>query len=75
MLVIQEVVEDQLFELGKAHQRYGVTPTHFELMGEALLATLAKVIGRRSCTEKTKKSWKEMYRFMSSTMIQGAAAM
>ena len=69
-----EIVQEQLFELGKSHTRYGVTPKHFELMGKALVETLQKVVGRRSFTDKTNNAWKEMYAFMSSTMIEGAAA-
>ena len=68
-----EVVEEQLYELGSSHKRYGVTPKHFDLMGKSLVAALNKVLGRRSFTEKTEKSWKEVYEFMSMTMIQGAA--
>jgi hemoglobin-like flavoprotein len=68
-----EVVEEQLYDLGKSHTKYGVSPKHFELMGKALVVTLQKVLGRRSFTEQTAKAWKEIYEFMSMTMIQGAA--
>lgn len=68
-----EVVEEQLYELGRSHQRYGVTPKHFDLMGKALIQTLKKILGSKAFTETAEKSWKEIYSFMSMTMIQGAA--
>jgi hemoglobin-like flavoprotein len=70
-----EIVEDQLYDLGTSHKRYGVTPKHFELMGKALIVVLKKVLGRRSFTPITDKSWNEIYKFMSMTMIQGAAGL
>ena len=68
-----DVVEGQLYDSGVMHKRFGVTPKHFEMMGQALVFTLKKILGRRSFTEKTEKSWNEIYQFMSMTMIQGAA--
>lgn len=68
-----EIVEDQLYELGTFHQRYGVTPKHFEMMGKSLIYTLKKILGEQKFGPKTEKSWKEIYSFMSLTMIQGAA--
>ena len=68
-----ELVEEQLYELGTSHKRYGVTTEHFEIMGTALVQTLQNVIGKRSFTDKSKKAWDEIYKFMSMAMIQGAA--
>ena len=68
-----DVVESQLYDLGTFHKRYGVTPKHYELMGQALVQTLKKVLGRRSFTDRTDKAWKDTFDFMSMTMIQGAA--
>jgi hemoglobin-like flavoprotein len=68
-----DVVEEQLYDLGKSHTRYGVSPMQFELRGKALAETLLKILGRRSFTDKTEKAWKETYEFMSITMIRGAA--
>ncbi|CAB9507230.1 Globin [Seminavis robusta] len=68
-----DVVEGQLYDLGSFHKRYGVTPKHYDLMGKSLVQTLKKVLGRRSFTDKTDKAWREVYSFMSMTMIQGSA--
>jgi len=68
-----DVVESQLYDSGVMHKRFGVTPVHFEKMGEALIYTLQRILGKRSFTDKTQQSWKEIYNFMSMTMIQGAA--
>jgi len=70
-----EIVEDELYQLGTMHKRYGVTPRKFELMGQALVDTLQKILGKRSFTDRTGEAWNEIYGFMSMTMIQGAASM
>jgi len=66
-----EIVEEQMYELGGAHQRYGVLPVHFDIMGRALALVLADLLGDRF-TATTKSSWKSVYGFMSTTMIQGS---
>ena len=69
-----EIVQEQLYDLGAAHERYGVTPKHYELMGKALVYTLSTVLGRRSCTEATKDSWEKIYTFITATMMEGASS-
>ena len=67
-----EIVEEQMYGLGTGHKRYGVTQTHFAIMGLALDHTLQKLLGTKFSPEM-KKAWRDIYGFMSATMIQGAA--
>lgn len=67
-----DIVEEQMYGLGVAHKRYGVTPKHFDIMGKALEHTFQGILGNKF-TPSNKKAWKSVYSFMSSTMIQGAA--
>jgi hemoglobin-like flavoprotein len=67
-----DIVEEQMYDLGSSHERYGVTPEHFDLMGQALIHTLKMVLGPRSFMDRTEQSWQEIYSFMTKTMIKGA---
>lgn len=68
-----EIVEDQLYELGTSHKRYGVTPKHFEVMGDSLRHALKQILGDKTYNAETDKAWMDIYSFMSMTMIQGAS--
>ena len=70
-----EIVEDQMYDLGAAHKRYGVTPKHFDIMGKALEHILEALLGNKIFTATTKKAWKSVYGFMSTTMIQGSVGL
>ncbi|CAB9517767.1 bacterial hemoglobin [Seminavis robusta] len=67
-----DIVEQQMYDLGKQHQRYGVMPKHFFSMGKALESTLANILGR-DFTYKTREAWKDVFHFMSTSMIMGAS--
>ncbi|CAB9517765.1 Involved in oxygen transport in the brain. Hexacoordinate globin [Seminavis robusta] len=69
-----EVVEEQMYDLGRSHKNYGVLPRHFDLMGQSLLYTLQGLLGSKF-TPNTQKAWKNVYGFWSSTMIQGAVGL
>ena len=57
--------------LGKKHVDYGVVPAHYEVVGQALLDTLALGLGD-AFTPELKAAWAEIYGVVSSTMIKGA---
>uniref|UniRef100_A0A7S2IQR5 Globin domain-containing protein n=1 Tax=Zooxanthella nutricula TaxID=1333877 RepID=A0A7S2IQR5_9DINO len=57
--------------LGKKHVGYGVQPEHYEVVGQALLDTLATGLGK-DFSEPLKAAWAEIYGVVSSTMIKGA---
>jgi hypothetical protein len=60
-----------LFDLGATHLKFGVLPAHYEIVGEALLCTLATALGDK-WTPAVKKGWAGIYTFISSNMILGA---
>ncbi|WP_281557227.1 methyl-accepting chemotaxis protein [Thalassomonas sp. RHCl1] len=61
-------------KLGQRHLAYGVEPRHYDLVGEALLTTLATGLGDEF-TPAVKKAWIEVYQTLSSTMIAAAEAL
>ena len=62
-----------LQNLGARHAGYGVHPTHYDLVGAALLATLRAGLGA-AFTAEVEDAWATMYGFVSRTM-QGAATL
>lgn len=62
------VVED----LGRRHAGYGVTDTHYETVGAALLWTLEKGLGR-AFTPEMRDAWATVYGLLASTMKNAAA--
>ncbi len=67
-----EEVEEQLGSLGTRHVAYGVMPSHYPVMGKALIETLEKLLGPDIFNEKVHESWNGIFSFMSMTMMQGA---
>ena len=63
-----ELLTEILLELGAKHQRYGVKPEMFAVMGDSLLHMLAHVLGS-SCDESTREAWVETYAELSQDMI------
>jgi len=50
------------------HAGYGVKPSHFKPVGEALLWTLQQGLGK-DWTEEIKEAWQTCYKMLSQTMI------
>ena len=69
-----DVVEEQLEDLGDMHTRYGVHADHYKIMGDALVCTLEKILGKRSFTETTRESWEFIFKFMTDAMLKGSKA-
>lgn len=65
-------LNETLEELGARHVGYGVKTEHYETVGEALIAMLSTVLGKEF-TGDTRKAWTELYQFISTTMLRGAA--
>ncbi|WP_274049600.1 methyl-accepting chemotaxis protein [Thalassomonas haliotis] len=61
-------------KLGQRHLAYGVEPQHYDVVGEALLTTLATGLGD-DFTPAVKKAWAQVYQTLSSTMIAAAEAL
>ncbi len=62
-----------LEEIGRSHRMItGIRPDHYDLVGDALLATLAEFSGD-GWTSETAEAWKEAYALVSGTMIKAMA--
>jgi len=57
--------------LGARHRGYGVRPTHYRLMGQALMASLGAALGD-GWTHDVEEAWTMAYNLMAETMITGA---
>lgn len=61
-----------LQSLGRRHQKYGVIPEHYEVVGQALIATLRAALGEKF-TPDVESAWTTVYHIVSSTMISATA--
>ena len=61
-----------LKQLGARHFGYGVEPPHYDVVGRALLDTLASRAGPEVFTEEAKDAWTGIYGIVRDTMIAGA---
>lgn len=63
---------DRARDLGRRHVDYGVEPAHYEVLGTALIDTLAAVCADR-WTEAHREAWDRLYVLVAETMMEGAA--
>ncbi|MDB5590606.1 MAG: globin [Enterovirga sp.] len=56
-------------ELGRRHAGYGAEPAHYGLVGQALLASLEELLGRRF-TPEVQAAWTALYGQLSRAMMQ-----
>ena len=59
--------------LGARHVAYGVRATDYQILGNALLAALAAILGD-SFDAPTREAWTLAYNLVAETMLEGAAA-
>jgi nitric oxide dioxygenase len=69
-----DAVIDDVRELGMRHVGYGVRPDHYNAVGEALLATLAEVLGG-SFDDFAQASWALAYGIIADAMVEAGADM
>jgi NAD(P)H-flavin reductase/hemoglobin-like flavoprotein len=60
-------------QLGRDHRRFAVRPEHYPLVGETLLATLQRFLGR-DWTPDLAEDWTEAYTLVASVMTEAASA-
>jgi hemoglobin-like flavoprotein len=60
--------------LGRRHVDYGVEAHHYDLVGQALLDTLATGLGE-AWSDSAAEAWAAAYGLISTTMQDGAATM
>src|SRR5262249_5848108 len=65
-------LEPVLESLGRRHVYYGVQESHYETLGDALLATLESLLGS-AFTPEVKEAWRAIYTLMTDTMKRAAA--
>jgi hemoglobin-like flavoprotein len=65
-----ELIQEILSQVGKRHKDFGVEPTYFPHMGEALVYSLEQVLGEVQFNEAQKAAWKEVYNELSTEIIQ-----
>ncbi|WP_448214263.1 methyl-accepting chemotaxis protein [Colwellia sp. MEBiC06753] len=66
-----EKLKPALENLGKNHVKYGVKPADYDVVGEALISTLAKGLDK-AFTATVKKAWTSMYQTVATTMVNAA---
>lgn len=63
-----EELNDEIRQLAIRHIQYGVRPAHYKLVGDALLWTLEKGLGK-DWTDETAAAWKKCYTLLADRMI------
>ena len=58
-------------DLGRRHMAYGVTDSHYDTVGAALLWTLEKGLGK-AFTPETRDAWTTVYNLIATTMRDAA---
>jgi len=61
--------ERYLGRLGRVHGDYGVQQSHFEAVGDALIFTLAQILGE-DFTPEIRSAWIAAYTEVSATMLR-----
>jgi methyl-accepting chemotaxis protein len=64
-----DVLVPALTQLGKRHVGYGVVPTHYDAVGEALIKTLEQGLGP-AFTADVKDAWVSVYSVMTQVMTK-----
>jgi hemoglobin-like flavoprotein len=67
-----EKIAPALQELGRRHVAYGVKPSHYAIIGDALLWSMAAVLGD-SFTADVEEAWSDAYADLASAMINASA--
>ena len=67
-----DVVAASIRDLGRRHVYYGVTPEHYQPVGDALIWTLERLLGNEF-TPATRRAWIAAYKTLSRAMLSAAA--
>ncbi|MEJ2125238.1 MAG: globin domain-containing protein [Alphaproteobacteria bacterium] len=70
LLNSSEAAMPTIYELGKRHVHFGVTPMHFGLMRSALLETLSELLGDEF-TPRMREAWEAAFDVMANVMRKG----
>jgi len=58
----------EVIQMGKRHMQYGVKPVHYDMVGQALIWTLAKGLGTL-WNDELQEAWLACYKSLSSAML------
>lgn len=62
-----------LSALGRKHQGYGIGPTYYPMVGDALLKTMSSFLAEH-WTPEIQQAWTEAYGVLTQAMLNGYAA-
>jgi len=65
-----ELLEDILKQVGKRHKDFGVSPSYFPYMGQALEYAIQETIGTARFKDEHKEAWDEVYEELSSEILK-----
>jgi hemoglobin-like flavoprotein len=66
-----ELLTEILIGLGENHIKFGVKPSYYPPMGQALIRTMEDMLGDKF-TQEIKDAWVETYQALAYDMIRGA---
>src|SRR5262245_7468119 len=66
-----EFLDAFLHGLGRDHRKFGVKATHYEALGRALLAAIARFAGP-AWTPEVQNAWVRQYSHVAEAMIESA---
>ena len=69
---LPDSLADELRAMGRRHVGYGAEPFHYDVVGQALLATLAEGLGD-AFTPEAEAAWTEAYTTIAGLMLEGDA--
>jgi hemoglobin-like flavoprotein len=67
-----DTLTDDISAMAQRHTGYGVKPEHYKLVGDALIWTLEKGMGK-DWTPEIKEAWELCYNTLASIMIAASA--
>ncbi len=64
-----DALEEDIAAMARRHANYGVKPQHYALVGDALIWTLQKGLGK-DWNEEKEEAWKACYQLLADIMIR-----
>jgi nitric oxide dioxygenase len=68
-----DAIVPKLRELGARHVAYGALPEHYPVVGEVLIASMAKIVGD-AWRPEFEAAWGEAFAIVAGAMLEGAEA-
>jgi hemoglobin-like flavoprotein len=64
-----EAIQDEVAEMARRHEGYGVKPAHYASVSEALLWTIEQGLGNE-WNEEVRQAWKACYEALTQTILE-----